>query len=518
MGEPRFGVTEPRIWTRPLRPLTPETTLGFDVIEFAKEILRVELLPWQKWALVHMLEIKENGEYRFRRVLIEVARQNGKTTLAVILTLWRMYVDHSTYVLGTAQNLDTSRETWLEAVQYAQHTPELSGAVEQVRQGNTGLELKLTNGAVYRVASASRQGARSKSADTIIMDELREHYNWDGWNAATNTAIAQRNSLTLCLSNAGDHKSVVLATLRKQGIAQIKSGGSFAYYGWSAPEKAKVDDRDAWAQANPALGYTITEDALAAQLADVGDAIEGFRTENLCQWVKAIREPYLPREAWGKCLDADSQIMEGSPLAIGIDTAVDRSFSAVAVAGWRSDGVPHVEVVAARSGMVWVPDWVREFIEKHAPGSVMIQARGCPASELTEPLGRLQIKARLVQGTMLGAATGQFKDRVVAGELRHIGQPALDVAAGGALVRSVAEAQAWARTLSKPVDICPLVAASWALYGLVNPVETDKRLSAYREMPGDWWLTLPAASGTREGGEPATGDADEENRDWWEDL
>lgn len=160
MGEPLFGVTEPRIWTRPLRPLTPETTLGFDVIDFAKEILRVELLPWQKWALVHMLEIKENGEYRFRRVLIEVARQNGKTTLAVILTLWRMYVDHSTYVLGTAQNLDTSRETWLEAVQYAQHTPELAGAVEQVRQGNTGLELKLTNGAVYRVASASRQGAR----------------------------------------------------------------------------------------------------------------------------------------------------------------------------------------------------------------------------------------------------------------------------------------------------------------------------------------------------------------------
>ena len=129
------GATEPRIWTRPLRPLTPETTLGFDVIDFAKEILRVELLPWQKWALVHMLEIKENGEYRFRRVLIEVARQNGKTTLAVILVLWRMFVDHSSYVLGTAQNLDTSRETWLEAVQYAQHTPELAGAVEQVRQG-----------------------------------------------------------------------------------------------------------------------------------------------------------------------------------------------------------------------------------------------------------------------------------------------------------------------------------------------------------------------------------------------
>lgn len=50
------GKTEPRIWTPPLRPLTPDTTLGYDVIEFAEEQLGVTL-PWEKWLFIHGLEI-----------------------------------------------------------------------------------------------------------------------------------------------------------------------------------------------------------------------------------------------------------------------------------------------------------------------------------------------------------------------------------------------------------------------------------------------------------------------------
>ena len=33
----RLGKTEPRVWTPPLRPLTRETTLGYDGVEFARE-------------------------------------------------------------------------------------------------------------------------------------------------------------------------------------------------------------------------------------------------------------------------------------------------------------------------------------------------------------------------------------------------------------------------------------------------------------------------------------------------
>jgi hypothetical protein len=117
-----FGRTEPRLWTRPLRELTPETSLGFEVIDFAREILGVELYPWQCWLLIHALELLEDGQYRFKRIIVLVARQQGKTTLASVLATWWLYVDSARNpdrvppmkfkVVGVAQNLDIAREPW----------------------------------------------------------------------------------------------------------------------------------------------------------------------------------------------------------------------------------------------------------------------------------------------------------------------------------------------------------------------------------------------------------------------
>ena len=41
-----LGSEVPRIWTPPLRPLTPETSLGFSAIAFAEDVLLLPLLPW----------------------------------------------------------------------------------------------------------------------------------------------------------------------------------------------------------------------------------------------------------------------------------------------------------------------------------------------------------------------------------------------------------------------------------------------------------------------------------------
>src|SRR5690606_6733902 len=93
--EPRravlLGHEEARVFTPPLRKLTPKTSKGFACIEFAEQILELRLHPWQKWVLIHALELKPDGTYRFRTVVLLVARQNGKSTLLLVLALWRMY-------------------------------------------------------------------------------------------------------------------------------------------------------------------------------------------------------------------------------------------------------------------------------------------------------------------------------------------------------------------------------------------------------------------------------------------
>lgn len=55
------GITTPRIFTPPLRELTPATSNSYAVIEFAEKFLHVHLYPWQKWLLIHGLELLPDG-------------------------------------------------------------------------------------------------------------------------------------------------------------------------------------------------------------------------------------------------------------------------------------------------------------------------------------------------------------------------------------------------------------------------------------------------------------------------
>ena len=121
-----YGKETPRIYTPPLRELTPETSYGFSVIDFASDVLGIELFPWQRWFCIHALEADEDGGFRFRRVVLLVGRQNGKSTVAQVIVLWALFVLGVALVLGTAQDLDTSEETWEGAVNLVEESEELS--------------------------------------------------------------------------------------------------------------------------------------------------------------------------------------------------------------------------------------------------------------------------------------------------------------------------------------------------------------------------------------------------------
>ena len=131
-----MGYTIPRIYTPPLRELTEETSLGFACIEYAETVLKKVLYPWQKWALIHMLEIvgKLGGQwrFRFRTVLILVSRQNGKTLLSEVIASFFLNVLRVDSVFGTSLSLDKAEEVW-EAVVLDQDGQTISADNSDVR-------------------------------------------------------------------------------------------------------------------------------------------------------------------------------------------------------------------------------------------------------------------------------------------------------------------------------------------------------------------------------------------------
>ena len=177
-----YGRTEPRLWTKPLRELTPDTSLGFEVIDYARQILHIELYPWQQWLLIHALELLEDGiTYRYRRIIVLVGRQNGKTLVASVLASWWLHVDSQRHpdrvpplrfkIVGTAQNLDIAREPWNSVKLWCDPEPEtieeqaaaiptLQAATAKVSDTNGKEYIKSRALAVYEIRAAKNARGR----------------------------------------------------------------------------------------------------------------------------------------------------------------------------------------------------------------------------------------------------------------------------------------------------------------------------------------------------------------------
>lgn len=515
----RYGDTAPRVYTPPLRPLTSETTAGYAVIEFTEQVLCISLYLWQKWLLIHALELLPNGDFRFRTVVILVARQNGKSTIGQVLALWFLYILRVALVLGTAQNLDVASDLWRDTVDMARSVDDLDAEIVNVSRQVSRETLELTNRRRYQVAAATRRGSRGKSGDLVLLDELREHQSWHAWSAITKTTMARRKALVWCMSNAGDDTSLPLRHLRRQahgragdpdGLAKneeitIQEGDgsdpdivelmeqqadSLGIFEWSAVPGCSIWDIDGWAAANPAMNYGELSQRNIASAAST-DPEREFRTEVLCQWVDTLQPGPFNGTSW-----EDGQVLEqpppGTDFMLGLDVSRDRTSTSIVAGYLRPDGAPQVNLEAHRTGTAWVADWFAQHATEDRPLTVGLQARGAPCSSLADDLAAVPYVTVVPWGgPHLGNATARLFDLVqVSGEtmgvrqgLCHLPAPALDLAAARAIPRILSDGgMAWDRNRSS-VDIAPLVAATVALWLIMAPPE-KKRVSAYESGTG----------------------------------
>ncbi len=500
-----MGKTEPRIWTPPLRELTPDTSLGFACIEYARTVLRKNLYPWQEWALIHAFEIV--GElggswlFRFRTILFLISRQNGKTVLSEVIASFFLNVLRVDSIFGTSLSLDKAEEVWEAVVQDQESIPELSADLDRVGRTNGSKKLVLTGLRQYKVGAPTRRAGRGDSNDMVMLDELREQRDWETWAASVASTNAKPNGVVVCFSNAGDPDSIVLRDIRGKAIAFINGGTSSTDFGgdvdasslglfeWSAEDGAATDDLEALAQANPALGYGyLTERALKANRSTFPE--NKFRSECMCQQVETILPAPFPDGAWAAGLDPQSCIAPESELFYGLDLSADRRWASIAVCGMRTDGNYHIELIARRIGTAWVEDWFRARAYK-SPMNLAFQSRGAPGAGLAEQICSIQGVNRIpIEGSDLTAGWGRFYDAIVAngdesmGGIRvfHLQQPVLDLPAKTMQMRNIGGGIELPNREKSPDDIAPLFAC-FAAFAAATQVKKDTKIyaSAYAQ-------------------------------------
>lgn len=426
--------------TPPLRELTWETSYGFDVIDFAEEI-GYPLDEWEQEAVIRGGELLPDGRPRFRFLLIIVARQNGKTLLCRILTLYWMFIEKHPLVLGTSTSRETAKESWRQVIDMAEGIDILMEELpsqhtrEQIGEETFWNE----HGSHYRFAAPNRRAGRSKTVHRLILDELREHKNRDTYDAAVNAGNAVYDFQAWAITNQGDLNSIVLDELRESAMEFIETGNGDPRLGlleWSAPNGCDPTDIQGLAMANPNLGHRIDADALMGQAIQAkragGETLARFRTEILCQRVSML-DAAIDEDSWKASALSDNELIDLTEhkrqLVMCYDVSMDGSHITL-VAAARIDGLIYVEVVKVWNGFGATKQFridLPELVERVRPRTVGWFPNGpgaAVAADLKKRDGRRPWPPRRVEVAELNSAETPavcmgLAEQVLADEIRH---------------------------------------------------------------------------------------------------
>ena len=411
------GATKPRLQSVPLKGKNK-----LDDVKQLCEIIKMPLLPWQEHVLKDMLTVDTKGKWIRKTNLLLIARQNGKTHLARMLILAHL-IKWETNVLIMSSNRSMALDTFRQVTDILENNDHLKGFVKQIRYANGTESIEMLNGTRLDVVAATRDGSRGRSVNGLLfIDEVRE-ISEEGFRAATPVTRAHANSHTLLCSNAGDAFSTVLNDLRERAISYPPK--SFGFYEYSAPQYCKIDDRNAWAMANPSLGYTITEEALEEAIAT--SPIENTRTETLCQWIDSLSSPW-PHGILEETSDNTLEMTAGAYTVFGFDVSPSRRNGSLVAGQLLPDGRIGIGILETYSSQVAIDELkmaasIKGWADIYKPRLVCFDKYA--TQTIADRLSNSGVVTEDVSGQQFYKACGDLLEGLVNHRVVHNGQAEL---------------------------------------------------------------------------------------------
>jgi phage terminase large subunit-like protein len=268
---PRSGV--PARWaTRRTR----RATYGAKAAEVASA-LGLELLPWQRYVLDVALE-HLRGRLVYRDIVVSVPRQSGKSTLLLVLMVYRLLAARIGAVYG-AQTRLAARQKLLDDWWPMIRRSSLSKLFDVSRA--TGQESLLAlggTGSRCRVISSDESAAHGTTASLALLDEA-----WSLDQAAEQAVrpalVTKRNGQLWVTSTAGTAKSLWWADKVASGRESVEAGrtSGSCYFEWSADPGADLTDPAILRSFHPAVDLTIDIETLVSDISAMPSLAEAAR-------------------------------------------------------------------------------------------------------------------------------------------------------------------------------------------------------------------------------------------------
>ncbi len=362
-------------------------TRGEKVIAFIERFCRVpegnllgqpvRLLDFQK---KFILAIYDNS-HRTSRAYLSIARKNAKTaTIAMILLAHIVGPEayQNSRIISGAQTRKQAAEVFNYAHKMVLLSPELRKLVRAIPSQKTLIGLSMN--VEYQAIAAEAKGAHGGSPILAILDEVGQIKGpTDPFVEAIETAQGayEGKALLIAISTqAATENDLFSRWLDDAAASQDKHIISHVY---SAPADCALDDRMAWAAANPALGVfrSLSDvEQMAERAARLPVAENSFRWLFLNQRVEAS-SPFVSRSLWQSCGGPVAEFDRSTSLYGGLDLSAVNDLTALVLIG-RVEGKWHVKpwfwlpkdglAEKARKDRVPYDIWARDGHLLAAPG------------------------------------------------------------------------------------------------------------------------------------------------------
>ncbi len=415
---------------------------------------------WQETVLRSWLGRRRDGKWAANRAGLAVPRQNGKNAAVEVRELFGLVFLGEKW-LHSAHEVKTARKAFLRLSSFFENPrqyPELAELVEPggIRKTNGQEAIVLRNGGSVEFVARSKSSGRGFTVDGILLDEAQE---------LTDEALAALLP-TKSASPLGNPQTIYTGTppgpkVSGEVFTRLHDGGHkgkdprLSWLEWGAPKGADLDDREAWARANPALGIRLSLDEIIDERSQMSD--EDFGRERLGWWDEADDvDNGLTVSGWNAL--ADPSAAPSGELWLAADVAPGHGSASLVVVG--SDVL---ELIVRRPAAAWLPEFVAGVRQRQGITTPLAYDPAGPIGTLVPDFDRLGVPLHPVDGKDSVRALGSLVAAVTDKTFRHRGEPEFVAAVAGAKRRAVGDGHKWSRKDSS-VDISPLVAATVALW------------------------------------------------------
>ncbi len=276
----------------------------------------LELEPWQQFILWVVFGWKRSdGTRRFRTSYLEVARKNGKSTLAAGIGLYLLTADgeDGAEIYSAATKKDQAKITWSEAARMVRKSPRLVKRLEVYGDRNPkasacNISMPSTN-SKFEPIGRDTDSLDGPNVHGAIIDEVHAHKTREMWDLLETATGARQQPLLFAITTAGFDRNSLCWTLNeftKKILDQVlppEVGDDFFGLIYTLDQDDDWQDESVWIKANPNLGVSKKIEDLrrkCARAMEIPSSQNAFKRLEVDLWTQSETK-WVPWDHWGKC-------------------------------------------------------------------------------------------------------------------------------------------------------------------------------------------------------------------------